>query len=469
MRLTIGSFTLDGTAASSTVTSASLRLDMERPFVPIIRGNELRIDGLRAYIEAANEGALKTAMDTVRTNFNQANGKTVTFYNTTGTALFDVTAVEWPELEIEYDIDHSDVNAVVTFNVVARRTAPTTGGSADQTGQIGEIEWELEIGPNGLTGATATAEFGPSSGGSPTANANAATWVAKMLAGPPSDMPSFYSTRLRAVTAVPRFIQQPNQSSDTFNPVIVSVLFREVYAGLGTIPANITDLNCSADMVNSEAMDIRSGESDGPAIIVLSGWFTVKTEAPTGFLSAATKVDRGAIYSTALSVYNSIEADFRTVYARHALNEIGDPIINVGLDSGRVTFTRTFATTRVLQWKEKTTLTNVDPVVINRDYKGRDVVHRGNGGTVATLQHTFYGEGLDPIPYTPPALSGDWVRMDASQDVTIQAKLRGGVLVFTTIGSSNWRYANPTESGPVSPTTAGGKVFTMETIGNGAI
>lgn len=467
MRLTIGSFTLDGAAASSTVTSASLRLDMDRPFVPVIRGNELRIEGLRAYVEAANEGALKTALDTFRTNFDQASGKDITYYNTTGTALFAMLTLDWPEAEIEYDIDHGDVNAVVTFTIVGRRPAPPAGGSADETGQVGEIEWELELGPNRLTGATATAEFKPTTGA--TAVENASAWAAKMLASPPTSVPAFFGSRLRAVTAVFRALEQPNQSSATYNPAIISVLFREAYAGLASIPAQCTDWNVNVDVVNSEAMDVNAGEGVGPAIIVLHGWFTLHTEAPTSFVSGATKVARGSIYSTGVNIYDQIEGDFRAVYAESTLHELGAPEISIGLDSGRVTFRRAFSTTRVLVWKESTTLMNVDPVMINRDYKGRDIVHRGAGGPVATVVHSLYIEALDPKPYITPRLGTDWVRLDQSQDVTIDAKIKGNTLVHTTRGTSTWRYANPSERPGGPPTSAGGKVLTLANIGNGEL
>jgi hypothetical protein len=466
MRLVIGSVTFDGLASASTNTSTTFRLDMERPFVPKITGNELRIDGLRAYIETASESACKTAVDALRLVFDTANGKDVTYSNTTGTALFAVLTADWPELEIEYEIDQGDVNAVAIFNVVARRPSPPSAGSADETGQRGEIEWELELGGNRLEGATATAEFGPSTGA--TAVQNAAAWVTKMFTEPLADAPAFFSTRLQAITCLHRAIQKPNQASDLFDPIIVSVLFREAYSGIGAIPPNCKDFNVTVDMTNSEALDVRSG-APGPAMLTLHGWFTVKSEAPTALLSGATKVDPGAIYTTALAAYDAIEANFRTIYASLSLFDLGDVSLSVAPDTGRVVFSRMFVTQNVLDWKENTVLLNTDPVVINRDHKGRDLVHRGPGGPIATLAHSFYAVGLQPIPYTPPPLNGDWVRMDKSQDVLVEAVYRGGRMTFTTRGSSNWRYANPTERGAESPTSAGGRVLRMNEIGNGTL
>lgn len=468
MRITIGSYIIDGTPASSTTTTAALRLDFERPFVPVVSSNEVRVNGLLAYVEAANEGALKTALDAVRAQFDQVSGKTVTYFNTTGTALYEISTTDWPEAEIEYEIDHSDVNAVISFNIVGRRPAPPTGGVADEPGQRGEIEWELEIGPNGLQGATATAEFGPSTGA--TAVQNASAWAAKMLTEPPTTAPAFFSTRLRAVTAVFRALEKPNQATVAYDSTFISVLFREAYSGLGAVPTLCTDWNVNSNMVNSEAMDVESGEPAGPAIIVLSGWFTLKTEAPTSFIAAATKVDRSGIYAKALTVYEAIEGDFRTVNGRHFLFEMGDPEISVGLDSGRVTFSRAFSTTRTLVYREGTTLQNIDPVMINRDYSGADTVHRGQGGPVVTLIHNLYVEALDVRAYIPPTLDANWERLDAALDVVITSQLRGGVLVHTTRGSSTWRYCNP---GPrptgTDNTLAGGRILTKSTLGNGTI
>lgn len=469
MRLTIGSYILDGTPASSTTTTAALRLPFDIPFAPRVAGNELRLAGLRVFVVAASESALKTDVDAITAQFDSANGKTVTFYNTTGTALFDIDTSEWPEVEVEYEVDYGDDNAEIVFDVVARRPEPVSTGV---TGQRGEIEWELEIGPNGLTGAVAIGEFGPTGAGA-SAWENAAAWVANLFAEPPTGIPTFLSNRLRAVQARPVSRQKPNQATitdESYDPVTVMVTFRQVYSGLGTIPSDVTDVVVNVNVANSEAMDIRSGEASGPAIVVLSGYFYIKTEAPTDFLSAATKVDRGAIYQRGQTVYNSIEADFRTIYAQLSLHDLGAVELDISPDSGRVVFRRSFSTTRVLVWRENTRVNNVDPVIINRDHKGRDHVHHGRGGPVASLSHTLYIESMDVVPYTPPTLDSNWIRLDRGQDVTVEAQLRGGRIIFTTNGSSNWRYANPSERGPSDQGTAGaGKVLTFDNIANGTL
>lgn len=474
MRLTIGSWILDSTPASSTVTTASLRLDMDLPLVPRLVGNEFRIPSLRIYVEAANEAGLKTAIDAIELAFRQADGKTVTFFNTTGTAIMAMDTADWPSIAIEHTVNYGDNNARIDFDVVGTRPGgPVSAGAADEAGQRGEIEWDFEIGPNGLQGATATAEFGPVGGTS--ARANAATWVAKFYTNPPTGIPAFFSSRLRPVHALPVASQKPNQSSLTnasYDPFAVSVLFREVYSGVTAIPSLVTDLVANVSMVNSEAMDVRSGETNGPAILALSGYFTIITEAPTNFLTAAAKVDRAAIFSKALEVYETIEADFKSVHARFGLSPLGDPIIETGLDSGRVTFSRAFSTTRVLKWQENTWIQNTDRKVFTYDYKGRLIKHQSEGKPVIQLTHDFMCETLDsPRPYIPPVLSSDWERMDKGQNVTVEAMLRGGTLVFVTRGTSNWRFIDPNGGGGGDTTQAsgGGRIVTHGTIGQGVL
>lgn len=474
MRLTIGSsFTLDGDAASSTITTASLRLDFNLPFVPTFTQNELRINGLRVYIEATTEANLATALNTLIAAFLTASGKTITFYNTTGTALFTVDSTVYPECVIEYRIDASDVSAKVTFDIVARIPgAPVSGGAGDITGQRGEIEYELEVGPNGITAATATAEFGPTTG--VTARANASAWLVSLYGRPPALPAHFPASRMTFVHAIFRPIRMPNQASLTdssYDPVLVTAVFREVYSGLSSVPAMATDINVNSNMANEEAMDVRSGEANGPAIITLQGYFTVITEAPTGVISTATKVGRAEILNKAQEVYDAIEADFLTVHgAMTPLIPLGNPEIDLGLDNGRVTFSRIFSTTYVRSWRERTRVSNVDPVVINRDYSGRDIVHHGNGGPIVTLTHSLRVESIEtPRAYNVPQLGANWVRLDKGQDVTITSKLRGGTLIYITEGSSSWRYVNPAARGPSDQGTQQGKVLTFENLGNGTL
>lgn len=472
MRLTIGSFTLDGTASSSTITTAALRLDYALPFVPVYTQNELRVNGLRVYIEAASESALATALNTLIAAFLTASGKTITFYNTTGTALFTIDATVYPECVIEYSVDASDDTAKVTFNIVARIPgAPVSGGAGDTAGQRGEIEYELEISEGGLTAATATAEFGPTTG--VTARANASAWLATLYGRPPALPAHFPASRMTFVHAVFRPIRTPNQASITdssYDPVLVTAVFREVYSGLANVPSMATNINVNATMANEAPLDVNSRESDGPALITLQGYFTVITEAPTGVLSAATKLARGDIMTKAQEVYDAIEADFRTVHGSLTLVPLGSPEIDVGLDSGRVTFSRVFSTTYIRAWRERTRVSNVDPVIINRDYSGRDIVHHGNGGPVVTLTHSLYVESIgQPSAYETPRLGGDWVRLDQSQDVTITSKLRGGTLVYITEGASTWRYVNPAARSPSDAGTSAGKVLTFENLGNGTL
>ncbi len=474
MRLTIASWILDSTSSSSTVTTAALRLDFDLPLVPRLVGNEFRIPGLRVYVEAADEAGLKTAVEAIELQFRQCDGKAITFYNTTGTALLAIDTTVFPRSRIEHTVDYGDNNARIDFDVVAYQPdAPVAGGAADETGQRGEIVWELEIGPNGLTGATATAEFGPTSG--QTAKSNAATWIDKFYTNPPTGLPSFLSTRLRPVHALPVGTQKPNQASLTlasYDPFAVTVLFREVYSGITTIPSYVTDLVATANMANEDAMDTRANETDGPALIVLQGSFTITTEDPTEFRSGATKVARGGIVAKAQEVYDLIEADFRTVYARFSLFELGGPPLDVGLDSGKTTFSRVFSTTKVRKWRERTTIRNVDPKVFNRDYKGKDTMHVGMGGPIATLHHELHIETLEaPRAYVAPNLTSGWERTDIEQDINMSAKLRGGRLIFVTEGMSNWRYVNLGERGEQGSTAANGRIIeqSASSIGNGTI
>ena len=225
-------------------------------------------------------------------------------------------------------------------------------------------------------------------------------------------------------------------------------------------------------MANEEAMDTRAGETDGPALITLQGSFVMITEDPTEFRSGATKVGRGAMLAKAQEVFDAIEADFRTVYARFSLFDMGSSTLDVSLDSGRTTFSRIYSTTKVRRWRERTRIRNVDPRVFNRDYKGRDVVHEGMGGPIATLSHELHIETLEaPRAYVPPALTDGWKRIGQEQDVLMTAKLRGGRLIFVTDGASDWRYVNPTERGATGDTAANGRIIeqSSSSIGNGTI
>lgn len=475
MRLSIGSnWVLDSTAASSTVTSAALRLDFDLPLVPRATGNEYRIPGLRIFVEAASESALKTAVEAIELQFRQCDGKTISFANTTGTPLCAIDTSIYPRSRIEYSVDYGDMFAEITFDIVGYQPdAPVAGGAGDAMGQRGEIVWELEIGPNGLTGATATAEFGPTTGS--TAQENAAAWINSFYTNPPTNLPAFLPARLRPVHALPVATQKPNQTTlalASYDPVAVTILFREVYSGIANIPSLVTDLVSTVSVANEDAMDLRAGETLGPALVVLQGSFTVRTEAPSEWSGSLTQVARGAILAKAQEVYDLIEADFKTVYARFSLYDLGEPTIDVGLDSGRVTFSRAFSTTRIRKWRERTRVRNVDPKVFNRDYLGRDVIHQDKGGPVATLSHSLYIEALEAAqPYRAPALTDGWERTDAELDVLMTAKLAGGRLVFVTDGASNWRYANPTERGETGETGANGRIIEQSaaSIGNGTI
>ena len=471
MRLTIGSWILDSTAASSTVTTAALRLDYELPFVPRLTGNEMRVPGVRIYVEASSEANLKTAIEAIELQFRQCDGKAIIFYNTTGTAIWAPAVTDWPRCAIEHTVDYGDNYAKITFDIVFSRPEPVAGGAGDETGQRGEIVWQLEIGPNGLTGAVATAEFGPTSGNS--AKDNAETWVNKFYTSPPTGLPAFMSTRLRPVHAMPVATQKPNQATvteDSYDPFAVEVLFREVYSGIATIPTFTTDVIANVTMINEDAMDVRSGETEGPALITLSGSFKLITEAPTEFRTSATALGRSEIYGKALAVYETIEADFRVIHARFGLHSLGDVVIDPGLDSGNITFARTFSTTKIRKWKENTWIENTDHKLFNRDYKGRVNVHRGEGKPDIVLTHDLECESLEtPRPYVPPSLSQDWERLDKGQNVTIEAKLRGGTIIYTTRGRSSWRYADSTGGGGDDGSITGARVVTHGTIGKGVL
>lgn len=473
MRLTFGSYIIDGTAASSTTTSAVLRLDFNG-MKPRYSGGELRCEGFTVFVEAANEPACKTAVEAIETQFRQANGKTVTFYNTTGTALWILDTALFPEIEVEYEIDEGGDNARIDFTIIGRMPdSPVSGGAADEAGQRGEIEWDFEIGPNGLTSASATAEFGPSAGGSPTAIQNAATWIAKLRADPPTGLPAFLTTRLRVVHVMVLPVQKPNQAtiaSGSYDPVTVNVVLREVYSGIASIPTLATDLHVNTSLIDEEPMDTQAGETNGPSLIGLSGYFTILTEDPTEMLSGATKVARADILTKAREVYDAIEADWRTIHSRFTLAALADVLIEVSPDSGVVTFSRVFSTTFVRKWREKYTVRNIDPVIINRDYSGADTVHHGMGGPVVTLSHSLYIEVLNtPKAYQPPRLGANWVRLGAEQEATVSVKLRGGVLVHITQGASDWRYAQPNPRGPSDRETFAGKVITPADIGDGTL
>jgi len=467
MRLTIGGYIIDGDPAQSTTPGATLRIDdrFNKLLLGGVDNQSLSWRGFEIYVDAANEAQLKTRVDAVKAAFDSVQGQTVTFFQTAGTPLQVIEPSAWPRVEIAHDTPVWSTSAIFAFEVRAFRDEPVSSGNGDEPGQIGPIEWELEITPGGLAGGTATGEFNT--------RANAAAW-ANSLHGANPPVPAWWPNNLRPAPAVFRALQQPNQPSITdasYTPVIVHTTWRQVYGNLA-LPDDVVELHAESSMVNEPPMDVRSGEAEAPAIISFSGYFFLRTEQPTGMIANFPVVPRAQIYERALEVYDTLENDFRDVHNRFTLRELGDPVIQISLDAGRVQFSRQFATTRVRAWRERTEIINVDPVAFTRDYLGGDTVERVEGGPVVTLSHDIYIEALDfPEAYTPPTLNRNWVRVEQRGDVTVSAAMRGGTIVHITKGASFWRYANP---GPrrtslVRGTVAGQTLPTIDSIGDGQL
>jgi len=453
MRIVIGSYIISSDPNASTTAGVRLRLDPgPRPFSPTITGNEIRIDNLLVRIETASEAACRTAKYAVAAVLDNLVGNNINFYNTTGNLIYTILAAEWSEAHSEYFIDEQGPNALIGFSIVANRDA------AAEPGQIGPTDWQLHQSENGLTGATATGTFGPSAGKTAWENAN--DWANLLISEPPTAIPPFYRNRLRSTFVTFDHVLPKGSNVTTegsHRPVTVMISFREVYAGLPTIPSNITNVVVSTSMAHEQGRDIRSlNDAMGSALLTISGSFTILTEKRVG----GQPMDRKEIMPLAKSVYETIEADFLRVHEGVVVELIpfGEAIINLGLDSGVVVFSRSFRTTRIVNWNERTTIENIERVTIDDDYVGKGYLHQGSGGPITTLQHSLTITALDsPVPYRAPNLGAGWVRISRGGDVDITSTLFGGQLMFTTIGSSTWRYVNREETGVSDLTTNGVK------------
>lgn len=482
MRLKIGSYIIDGADTSSTSTTSGVQLDLDDgPWAPEIDGEEFIWPVAYAYVTAASEAALKTAVDTVTAALTQCSGQAVVYEETSGTTLFEMHPNLWPEASAEVLPEYSGLSADIAFRIRGRRPGPlsSSAGSADEAGQIGTINWQYEITPGGIAGMIGTAVFGPTlSGTTVTAGAreNAVAWANKLRNT--SNYPAWLSTNFRMVSAVVDFDQKANQSTvaeSSYDPCQCTLSFREVDSTLiSSLPTNVLSADWSVQMEPRDAIDERSGAGNPGFDFELTGSIVLKTEGNTTFNSSETNIADADAYTAANTTVTAVIAHFQAIYTTFSLTQISAPRINVDAVQGVASFAVTFTSqTRIRSWEEDGEITNQWAKVWSRASDGKDWRYANEGGPVKVLTHRLRIVSMDaPQPYRPPTLNdNNWDEVELSRKPVVSRIMTNGQRVYTTEGDSVWRYVNNTGAtvNPDARYADSAKVPNWNSIGDGDI
>lgn len=451
-RLKIGSYVLDSADSSSTSTTSGVtfELDGDDPLAPQINNGEFNWPVMYAHVTAANEGALKTAVDTVVEKINQCAGLAIIYEETSGTTLFEMHPNIWPEAESETRVDYGQTEADIAFGIRGLRPSALTAGSGDEPGQR-SINWQYEITAGGIGGMICTAEFGPTlSGTAVTAGAreNALAFINKMDNS--SNYPAWLDTSFRRVQALIEFDQKGNQSTvgeSSYDPCVAVLQFRELDSTLAadaSWPDEASGATWSVNMEPRDPLNVRSTQRDAGFNMELVGTVQLKTEGSTTFNSSETSLSDGNVYQNALSAVNAIVTQFRAIYTTFLLTQMGSPRIDVDAISGLCGFAVTFTSTAgILQWEEDGDVRNTWPKVYSRASDGTDWRYSNEGGPVKLTTHSLMIVSLNtPRPYRPPAfLARDWDEVEIGATPTVEAADAGNeTTIYTTKGDSVWRY-----------------------------
>lgn len=422
--------------------------------------DEFRWPIFHVYIQAASEAALKTLVDSTVLLIRNCTGQSITYQETSGTALFTMTYDDWPQAEAEIEVDLTDTTADIAFRIIGKTPGPlsTTG---NQTGQVGELVWQYQLQTNQLAGMVAEGNFVKAGGN--TALVNAQTWVEALDAG---TRPGFVPAAMRVADAVFELTQIQNVSGE-FSPVRATVMFREIPASLiASWPASVQDANYGVQVVETP-MDTRSGQQANSTLL-LAGQITVRTEGNTTFEGGLTKVAAGSALSTATTAINQIISHFEAVYAAFALHRMQDPVIAFDLDMGVARFQVLYESQGIVRWDERTTIRNEEPTTFSRASDGTDWLYEPNGGPIVTLTHTLEIESIgSPQAYRPPKLDRNWYRVEKDIDAVMGVQMTGGEIRYTVRGSSTWRYLNQAQTGPSSQRTSSTGIVYQDRIGRG--
>ena len=480
-RLYVGSYILDSadTSSSSTTSGVQLDLDWEDPLSPEIEdqpdgaGSDYRWPLFYAIVTAANEGALKTAVDAVRAAVENCSGKTITYEETNGTTLFTMASTDWPQCTGRCVVEQGQLTAEIAFSFIGRRAGTAGTGAADAQGQVGPITWEYERSPGGLAGMIVRAVFKATSGTG--ARANAVTWINAIT------NPSNYATKapwlnsaFRALSPIVEFDQSANLATvaeTSYDPARVTLTFRELHSTLAADaawPTQALSGNWNVGLTERGAMNERAGSEAG-FDVTLFGDVTLKSQGNTTFNSSETKLTDAELYANGLAAVNVIISHFRTVYAFMQLIQMGQATINIDAVQGVAGFTvRFLGGTNVLEWEEHCTVKNVQAKVRSRSTDGSHWKYEMAGGPDRICRHTLRMVALTPLPYRAPSLNTNWDEDEAELEPTITLKHNNGQVEYHTFGSKQWTYMN---SGPT-----GGQGYTstliprtIDAIGDGLI
>lgn len=479
-RLKIGSYILDSadTSSTSTTSGVTFELDGADPMSPVISSGEFLWPTMYAAVTAANEAALKTAVDAVVNAIQRCSGKDIVYEETSGTTLVNMHPNIWPSAIADVEVEWSQTEADIAFNITGGRDGEIPSGSADEPG-IRELSWQYEITAGGIAGMIATALFGPVLSGTTVTTGsreNAVTWINKLRNT--ANYPAWLNTNFRMVSSIIDFEQKMGQSSITessYDPALVTLSFRELDATLaaaGSWPAQAVSADWSVQMVEREPIDVRSGQPGPGADIELTGTVQLKTEGNTTFNSSETKLTDAQIYTSAQDAVEAVITQFKAVYTSFDLIQLGDPRIHVDAVQGVAGFAVSFTTQAgILRWDESGELTNEWPKVWSRASDGSDWRYANQGGPIRVITHELLIVSLDaPEPYRKPILDGNWDEVGATQKPTVESIYANGQRLYRTVGQSSWRYMN---SGPttISPDASINTLqqITWDNVGDGRI
>lgn len=483
-RLKIGSYILDSadSPSTSTTSGAVLDLDGDEPLRPEIDGDEYRWPVMYAFVSAATEALLKTAVDAIVAAITQCAGLAVVYEETSGTTLFEMHPNLWPDAVGETQVDYSGLSADIAFRLIGRRAGPlsSSAGSADEAGQIGTVNWQYEVSGGGIAGMVATCTFGPTLSGTTVtsgARQNAVAWINKL--SNTANYPAWLNTNFRIVHSMVEFEQKANQASiaeSSYDPCVATISFRELDSTLAAAaawPAQAKSADWAVSVSDRDPIDERSGEFAG-FDFELTGSVLLKTEGNTTFNSSETKLADGSIYSAANDAVNAVIAHFRAVYTTFSLVQMGGPRINVDAVQGVASFAVMFTSqTRIRAWEEEGEITNQWAKVWSRASDGTDWRYANEGGPIKVLTHRLRIVALDaPQPYRAPTLGDpNWDEVEVSQKPKIGRKYSNGQMVYTTEGECVWRYVNPspTNVSPDDKYASNPRVVGWDSIGNGDV
>lgn len=480
-RLKIGSYIIDSADSASTSTTSGVVLDLDgaEPLAPSIEGGEYIWPIMYAYVTAASESALKTAVDTVVDKINQCPGQAIVYEETSGTTLFEMHPNIWPDAQAQTSPDYSGLSADIAFQIRGVRPAPLSGsgGTADEAGQRGTINWQYEITPGGIAGMVATATFGPTlSGTTVTAGAreNAVAWINKLRNT--ANYPAWLDTNFRMVHAAIDFDQKQNQGTvgeSSYDPCVAVLSFREVDSAL-TLPTNVLSADWAVVMDEREPVDVRSGQVSPGFQFELTGTVTIKTEGNTTFNSSETNIADANVYTTAETAVSAIITHFQAVYAGFALTQIGSPRIGIDAIQGNASFGVTFTSqTAIRSWEEEGELTNQWSKIWSRATDGTDWRFANEGGPIKMLTHRLRIVSMDaPQPYRAPTFGDDnWDEVEVSRKPVKSTIHANGLRMYVTEGEGIWRYVNksPRTVNPDEKYASSPKQINWDALGSGDI